>query len=270
MAKMKKGITAVGYAMATYDESNDKVNYAAVRYLPTNVAGGREYTADPRGESQKVYADSVAVYGDTVNDGYDINLTLLSAFDDQVNEDWLNEVIDEAGSAEYANGREFPYFALIVHEDTADGVGIRYIYYYCQASGRPSDSGKTREGGAFDFEYPQYPITSSARISDNLVRYKMPGKEKFETIPEPSGVKPAGTIELDKHYVLLASGGTSNLTPTVVPAGTAITWTAADSEVATVADGVVTAVGAGNTIITATITVDGVTMTDTCTIVVTA
>lgn len=59
------------------------------------------------------------------------------------------------------------------------------------------------------------------------------------------------------------------MTATTVPAGQTVTWSSGSDSVATVSNGTVTGVAAGNTIITASITKDGVTSTDTCTIVVT-
>lgn len=197
-AKMKKGITAVGYAPVNFGEENSSITYGNIKYLLSNVAGGREYSAEPRGDSQKIYADSVAIYGDVVNDGYDINLTLLSAFDEGVNADWLNEKKDEKGTAEYADGEEFPYFALIIHEDTSDGVGQITIYYYCQVSGRPSDSGKTGEGSTFDYDFPEYPIVASPRPTDMLVRYRISGKEKLSAIPEPTALETTSAEENGK------------------------------------------------------------------------
>lgn len=77
-------------------------------------------------------------------------------------------------------------------------------------------------------------------------------------------------INLNKHYTTVAAEGTETLTATVYPADAEITWSSESDAVATVAGGVVTAVAEGNTIITAEITVEGVTVNDTCTVVVTA
>lgn len=87
-------------------------------------------------------------------------------------------------------------------------------------------------------------------------------------IVEGSGtVKP--TINIDKHSLTVADGDTATITATATPDTASITWTSEDNSVATVSGGVVTAAGAGNTIITASITVDGVTYNDTCTVIVT-
>lgn len=274
---MKKGITGIAYAMAHYDKQAGTLTYDAPRYLPSAVAGGREYSADPRGDSQKVYADSIAVYGDTINDGYDLGLTLLSTFDNQFREDLLNEVDDGNGIAEYANVTEFPYMAIIIHEDTSDGVGLTSVYYYCQASGRPSDSGKTAEQGNFDFEFPQYPIVASPRPTDRLVRYQIPGTEHLQEVPEPSNA-----VTPD---VILSR---SNLTMTVgdhVTIPVKVTPTSEYSSVTTSATGVnkvdasyissdhtvhIAATGAGTSVVTASITIDGATYSDSCKVTIEA
>ena len=274
---MKKGITGIAYAMAHYDKQAGTLTYDAPRYLPSAVAGGREYSANPRGDSQKVYADSIAVYGDTINDGYDLDLTLLSTFDNQFREDLLNEVDDGNGIAEYANVNEFPYMAIIIHEDTSDGVGLTSVYYYCQASGRPSDSGKTAEQGNFDFEFPQYPVVASPRPTDRLVRYQIPGTEHLQEVPEPSNA-----VTPD---VILSR---SNLTMTVgdhVTIPIKVTPTSEYSSVTTSATGVdkvdasyissdhtvhIAARAAGTSVVTASITVDGTTYSDSCKVTIEA
>lgn len=78
------------------------------------------------------------------------------------------------------------------------------------------------------------------------------------------------SVELNRHSIELVAGGTYTLVATTTPAGETVTWSSGSTSVAEVAAGVVSAEGAGNTIITASITKDGVTYTDTCTVIVTA
>ncbi len=59
------------------------------------------------------------------------------------------------------------------------------------------------------------------------------------------------TLTLDKASLDLHVGETGNLVATVTPEGTAVTWESSNEEVATVANGVVTAVAAGQATITA-------------------
>lgn len=77
-------------------------------------------------------------------------------------------------------------------------------------------------------------------------------------------------ISLNKHTTRLGINGTETLIASVYPAGRTVTWTSANTTTATVSGGLVTGKAAGNTIVTAAITVDGVTYNDTCTIIVSA
>ena len=95
----------------------------------------------------------------------------------------------------------------------------------------------------------------------------------YTASPYAEYVPPAAVsgVELDDDAIELSVGGTSTLTATVLPNNATnknVTWTSSDGSVATVEDGVVTAVGAGNATITVT-TVDGG-FTDTCDVTVTA
>ncbi len=93
---------------------------------------------------------------------------------------------------------------------------------------------------------------------------------EFYDIP-PEGGTVDGAIELNYHSISIADGNTATLVASVYPVGTTVTWDSLNSEVASVdSSGVVTAESAGNTIIRATITVQGVTYIDTCTVVVPA
>ena len=79
------------------------------------------------------------------------------------------------------------------------------------------------------------------------------------------------SVTLNKHATSLAVDATETLTAVTVPAGETVTWASADTTKAEVTSGgVVTGKAQGNTIITASITKDGVTYNDTCTVVVVA
>lgn len=77
-------------------------------------------------------------------------------------------------------------------------------------------------------------------------------------------------IVLNTHTINLGINDTYQLTATVMPAGTSVTWASAATATATCSGGLVTGKAAGNTIVTASITVSGVTYNDTCTVIVTA
>lgn len=116
------------------------------------------------------------------------------------------------------------------------------------------------EKGQLEFEYHgHYSIEDQDTVPFEI--YVKSGTEEVE---------PA--ISLNKHYVEIEGTGTTTLTATTTPSGSTVTFSSSDAEVATVgaSTGVVTGVAEGNTVITASITVEGVTVTDTCTVVVTS
>lgn len=90
----------------------------------------------------------------------------------------------------------------------------------------------------------------------------------FEIYVKSGSAKVVPAIGLNTHYFEIEAEGTKTLTANTTPKDATITWASANDSVATVSNGVVTGVGEGNTIITASITVDDVTVDDTCTVVV--
>lgn len=90
----------------------------------------------------------------------------------------------------------------------------------------------------------------------------------FELYVQEGSSAATPSVLLNKHSMTLATNASETLTAVTVPADAVVSWSAG-SAVASVSSGTVTAgSSAGNTIITASITVDGVTYTDTCTVIV--
>ena len=80
----------------------------------------------------------------------------------------------------------------------------------------------------------------------------------------------AGSIELNKNTTTIAVNATETLTAETVPADAVVTWESDDETIATVEDGVVTAIAEGEAIITASIEVEGIEYSDVCVVTVTA
>lgn len=97
-----------------------------------------------------------------------------------------------------------------------------------------------------------------------------------DTVPYEIYIKQGGeeitpSVLLNKHAVSVVAGETVTLTAETNPDGETVTWSTSSSTYADVTNGgVVSGEAAGQAIITASITVEGVTYTDTCTVVVTA
>jgi hypothetical protein len=84
------------------------------------------------------------------------------------------------------------------------------------------------------------------------------------------GVTPQPDITLDRSNATITVGDTLTLEATTTPAGKTVSWSSSASSKASVSNGVITAEEAGSAVITASITVDGTTYSDTCTVTVVA
>ena len=117
-----------------------------------------------------------------------------------------------------------------------------------------------KDKGKFAFEFTGH----YSMAAQTAVPYDLYIREGGETTT-PS-------VLINKHAAQVKVGSTITLTAETIPAGQTVTWTSSATGKATVGEntGVVTGVEAGTTIITATITVEGVAYTDTCTVVVKA
>lgn len=120
-----------------------------------------------------------------------------------------------------------------------------------------------------------FQIQSTDKAKGNLAftftgHYSMEAQDvvPFEIYIKSGNETVQPSVSLDTHSITLAPEATKTLAVVTVPANATVTWTSANTDVATVSNGVVTAVAAGNTIVTASITVDGVTYNDTCTVIV--
>lgn len=100
--------------------------------------------------------------------------------------------------------------------------------------------------------------------------YSMNAQDKvpYEIYIKAGDDEEHGSVLLNHHAITLDVDDTATLIATTNPAGETVTWSSGSDSVATVSNGVITAVAAGNTIITASITVGGVTYSDTCTVIV--
>ena len=112
-----------------------------------------------------------------------------------------------------------------------------------------------KDKGKFAFEF-----TGHYSMADQTtVPYEVYVKGSASTNPN---------IVLSEHSISVEKDGTHTLIANVIPAGATVTWSSASTSIASVSNGVVTGGStAGNTVITASITQDGVTYTDTCTVI---
>lgn len=189
---MKTGIVRCGYAPLTISGAGVPT-YGTPVYFADAAAGAREYSAEQKGDVHAVWANSKLVYQGAKNSGYDINLTLIDFIDD-VATAWYGDVSATMGSAsgkaEPAKVVERPHFALILSEETTDGVGKTTVFFNCCAGKKPSIAGKTTENGDWDDQFPEYSITS-ASVTDpatekSWVKMEISGTEELQAVTLPT------------------------------------------------------------------------------------
>lgn len=133
--KVRYNLKNVHYAPIT--ETSGAVTYAT----PIHIPGAVSLSLTPEGDTNTFYADGMAYYVATANNGYsgDLEMALLP---DQFRKDVLGETEDETDKVlmEFSNVEPKP-FALLFEFD-GDQKAIRHILYNCTAA-RPSMEGST-------------------------------------------------------------------------------------------------------------------------------
>lgn len=269
MAKVKFGLKNVHYAIVT-ETTNVNTgavtsSYSAVKAWP----GAVNISMDAQGDDTIFYADDGAYFTLGNNNGY--SGTFESAL---IPEDVYTSVF---GQTKDANGvvseskDDVKKYIALMFEFTLDASGRRYILYRCSLT-RPSLASATK-GETVEVQTETINIRSTPRPDDGKVKdYVNKGDAAYAgwyaSVYAGGAVVPSITTP---DSITIADEAEVTLEATVVPAGTPVAWSTANSSVASVgaSTGVVTGEGAGNTIITASITVDGVTYTDTTTVIVT-
>lgn len=196
---MKTKLVNVGYA-PIISVTKEKTTYGEPGYFAAAKAGGREYSASAKGEAKTVYANSQLVYGGEENDGYEIKLTLIDIIDD-IETNWLGNVVANNGVLEKTTNKERPRFALILSDKDTSDIGKTTTFYNCQVSSRPDKKGKTAEEGKWDDQFVEYTIKSSPRVSDGFVCFTTSGTDELTEIPEPDLTNTVNTqnLSLDKN-----------------------------------------------------------------------
>lgn len=188
--------------------------------------------------------------------------------------------------------RQNKYFAIMYRTKGTDG-GYRYVSRLKGQFNIPEESVQTENDGTdttntsieFTGIYTEHEFIKGiyngtswekAGVKGIVVdaRYGLADLSTFfSAIQTPDSVQtvPTPSVSIDQTSGTVRVGMTLLLTATTVPAGTTVTWSSADEEIATVDNtGTVTGAGTGEVGITASITVGGTTYSDTLTITVTS
>lgn len=181
--KIKYGLTNVYYAKAT-DDGTGELSYAS----PVRILGGVNLSLDASGDSNTFYADNIAFFTSTANNGYqgDLEVALLP---DSFRTDILGEELDATSGiyAEYSNKPTVEFALLFQFE--GDENATRHCLYRCVAS-RPSVSGSTKEE-SIEPQTESITITAMPRLNDELVKSRCPSAASayanwFTAVVEPA------------------------------------------------------------------------------------
>lgn len=180
--KIKYGISKCYYAVAT-DDGTGVLSYAT----PVALPGAVSLSMEAQGDTNTFYADNIAYFTSSANNGYqgDLELALLP---DHFRTAVLGESLDEKGMyLEHANVPVVEFALLFQFE--GDESATKHCMYRCVAS-RPATNGSTKEE-SIEPQTETITITAMPRINDELVKARCPEGASvyatwFNAVTEPS------------------------------------------------------------------------------------
>ena len=134
--KVKFGLKNVHYALLTVSEEG-AVSFGA----PVPIPGAVSMSLPPQGETETFYADDIAYYVSTANNGYqgDLEIALLP---DSFRTDVLREVEDETDHVLVEKSTAEPQPFALLYQFTGDQQASLRVLYNCAAA-RPSEASST-------------------------------------------------------------------------------------------------------------------------------
>lgn len=180
--KIKYGIQNVYYAVAT-DDGQGVLTYAT----PVALKGAVSLSLDAQGDTNTFYADNIAYFTATANNGYqgDLELALIP---DDFRTAILGETLDTKGFYVEKADDKAKEFALLFQFE-GDENATRHCLYRCTAS-RSSVASATQEE-SIEPQTESITITAMPRISDNVIKSRCSSSATdyatwFTTVTEPT------------------------------------------------------------------------------------
>ena len=134
--KVKFGLKNVYYAPLTVGEEGE-ITFGT----PVRIPGAVNLSLQAQGDESKFYADDIAYYVTTANDGYsgDLEVALIP---DSFRKDVLKETEDETDKVLMENATAEPAPFALLFEFAGDVKAVRHVLYNCSAS-RPNVGSST-------------------------------------------------------------------------------------------------------------------------------
>lgn len=274
-----RGVEGLVYAEVTQDDSGNYVT-GTVKEL----AGVAEISRSTNSSSEAHYYDNLAavVVESTGADTVTIN---TSAIPMDVYADITGQYYDENTGMLVEQERAKKYFAIGYQTKKTNG-DVMFVWRLKGTFNVPDETNVTENDGTDangqELTYTGISTThrfekTGKRAKANIVDTSVNPIDEgtfFGTVQTPDTIAEpivAPSVSVVPSRASVKVGGKIKIGAETVPAGQSVTWTTSDNTKATVSsNGTVTGVAAGSATITATITYDGSSYTDTCAVTVVA
>lgn len=159
--KVKFGLKNVHYALLLTGEDGE-ITFGT----PVAIPGAVSLSMDAQGETNTFYADDVAYYVTTGNDGYSGTLE-IALIPDSFRKDVLGDTEDATDHVMVENAFAEPKPFALLYEINGDQKATRRVLYNC-AVGRPGENAQTNEKSKTP-KTDSMNVTASA-LADGTVR----------------------------------------------------------------------------------------------------
>lgn len=172
MNKIKYGLKNVHYAVIT--DNNGVISYGTPKRLP----GAVNLTLNPKGELSEFYADDMAYFIQTANQGYEGTLE-IALIPDTFRVDVLKDEIDQNGAL-FENAEAVTENIALLYEFAGDKKATRHVNYNVTVA-RPSVESETK-GATITPKTETLNITASPATDTKFVKGRLlQGQNGYET-----------------------------------------------------------------------------------------
>ena len=172
MNKVKYGLKNVHYAILTNTEG--VITFGT----PVRIPGAVSLALNPKGEKTEFYADDIAYFITTSNQGYEGTLE-IALIPDSFRKEVLGEK-EDSNSVLFEDANEIPKDIALLYEFTGDINATRHVNYNVSVA-RPSIESSTK-GTSIEPVTDTIAITASPALDTGYVKAKaLHGQDGYDT-----------------------------------------------------------------------------------------